>query len=220
MNKTMIIATAVAVGLAMATPAKAGRILLQMLGEADSIGNLNDANAVAGTDVTSDDVYDVTGFNIEPEEFLCLMMPLLDPSTKVQLGSGIDCLYFISGDILDGVVAVSFFNLPGGSIVNAGRTSLGLFAPGVGDNPVVPGNPESPPPLLMTGSIPNLEFDSIVAANGGFAGYTGTGRVSGAVFPGAGTGEFPNFWFNCMWELNVAPNPRSANGLGRGHNQN
>ena len=86
MNKTMIIATAVAVGLAMATPAKADRILLQMLGEADSIGNLNDANAVAGTDVTSDDVYDVTGFNIEPEEFLCLMMPLLDPSTKVQLG--------------------------------------------------------------------------------------------------------------------------------------
>jgi hypothetical protein len=218
MNKTLLIATAVTVGLAMTAPAKADRFMLQMLGEAEDIGNLNDANAEAGTSVTSDDVYDVTGLEIAPEAYTCQKMPLLDPATKLLLGSGIDCLHLIEG----GVAAVSFFVFHDGSLVNAGLTSLGGFTAGVGDNPVVPGDPSSPPPALMTGSIPNLTNDSIIAATGRFDGYVGTGRVSGAVFPGPllMSVEFPNFWFNCLWELNLQPNPGFANAAAKGNNRN
>jgi hypothetical protein len=218
MNKTLIIATAVTVGLAMTTPAKADRIMLQMLGEAEDIGNLLDANYEAGTDVTEADVFGVTDLRINPADYTCQMMPLLDPATKLRLGSGIDCLHLIDG----GVVAVSFFILHDGILVNAGLTSLGAFTAGLGDNPVVPGDPGSPPPLLMTGSIPNLTSDSIVAATGDFDGYVGTGRVSGAVFPGplAGDPDFPNFWFNCLWKLNLQPNPGFANAAAKGNNRN
>ena len=218
MNKAFLIAAAVTVGLAMTAPARADRIMLHMVGEAEDIGDLAAANATAGTNVTEDDVFGVTGEMIAPASYTCQQMPLLDPATKVQLGSGIDCLHLIEG----GVVAVSFFVLPGGSLVNAGLTSLGAFTPGVGDNPVVPGDPSSPPPFFMTGSIPDLTDDSIIAATGDFDGYVGTGRVSGAVFPGPvlGSAEFPNFWFNCLWELNLEPNPGFANAAAMGNNRN
>ena len=110
MNKSFLIATAVTVGVAITAPAKADRILLHMLGEAEDIGGLAAANAVAGTSVTEGDVFSVTGETIDPASYTCQLMPLLDPASKVQLGSGIDCLYLIQG----GVVAVSFFVLPGG----------------------------------------------------------------------------------------------------------
>ncbi len=214
MKTTLLIATAVTVGLAMTAPAKADRILLQMLGQATSIGNLDDASFIAEIDVDIADVNDVIDMNTSAADYACFEMPLLDPDTKVQLGTGIDCLFFLGPDPTDGVAAVSFFNLPGGSIVNAGLTSLGLFVGGVGDNPIVPGDPSSPNPVVMTGSIPNLTNDSIVAANGDFNGYVGTGRVSGAVAPG------DEFWFNCMWEINLQPNPGFANAAARGNNRN
>ena len=151
--------------MTLAAPAKADRILLQFLGEATDIGGLQDANDVAGTAVTEADVEQAID-EMLPADFLgCHELPLLDPATKVVLGTGIDCLWDITG----GVVAVSFFVLPGGSLVNAGLTSLGNFTPFVGDNPVVPGDSVSPPPILITGSIPNLTNDSIIAATGDFA---------------------------------------------------
>lgn len=218
MNKTLLFATAVTVGLAMTAPAKADRILLQMLGEAAFVGDLNAANAEAGTNVTEADVFGATGLTIDPTGFDCFRMPLLDPATKLHLGSGIDCLHLIGG----GVAAVSFFIFHDGSLANAGLTSLGAFTIDVGDNPVVPGDPASPSPLLMTGSIPNLTSDSIVAATGRFDGYVGTGRVSGAIFPGplANDPDFPNFWFNCLWEINLQPNPGFANAAAQGNNRN
>ena len=199
--------------MTLAAPAKADRILLQFLGEAPDIGGLQDANDVAGTAVTEADVEQAIG-EMLPEDSMdflgCHELPLLDPATKVVLGTGIDCLWDITG----GVVAVSFFVLPGGSLVNAGLTSLGNFTASVGDNPVVPGDSNSPPPILITGSIPNLTNDSIIAATGDFAGLVGTGRVSGAV---ANDG---NFWFNCLWELNLQPNPGFANAIAKSNNQN
>jgi len=215
MIKAIIAAAVISIVLPMVaiTPAKADRILLQFLGEATNIGDLQDANNVAGTTVTEADVEAATGEDlpVDPEAFLgCHQLPLLDPATKVVLGTGIDCLYGITG----GVVAVSFFVLPGGSLVNAGLTSLGSFTAGVGDNGVVPGDSNSPPPILITGSIPNLTNDSIIAATGDFAGLVGTGRVSGAV------GNDGNFWFNCLWELNLQPNPGFANAIARGNNRN
>ena len=87
------------------------------------------------------DILAAATMTAELEDFFCEKMPLLDPATKLRVGSGIDCLYLIPG----GVVAVSFFVLPGGSLVNAGLTSLGAFTLGIGDNPVIPGDPSSPP---------------------------------------------------------------------------
>jgi len=201
MNKIFLIATAMVTGMAMTAPAKADRLLLQMLGEASFIGGLEGANLAAGTNIDEDDVYDETGvvLPIDPADFLgCYQVPLLDMATKVELGYGIDCLYDVTG----GVAAVSFFILPGGSIVSAGLTSLGPFTPGVGDNPVVPGDGSSPPPVLITGSIPDLSTNTIVMGTGQFADAEGTGRVSGAVFPGPLV-DGSNFWFNCLWEFNI-----------------
>jgi hypothetical protein len=196
----------------MSTPAEADRLLVQMLGEAEDIGGLADANLVAGTDIDEADVLNETGVDLpaDPAAFLgCHQMPLLDMATKVQLGYGIDCLYAVAGG--NGVAAVSFFILPGGSIVNAGLTSLGVFTPGVGDGPVVPGDGGSPSPVLMTGSIPDLTVNSIVTGTGQFASSAGTGRVSGSVFPGPLV-DGSDFWFNCLWELNIERRGKSMGG--------
>jgi hypothetical protein len=205
MNKIFLIATTMVAGLAMTAPADADRLLLQMLGEAQNIGDLQAANLAAGTSFDEDDVFDETGVTLppEPEAFLgCHQMPLLDMATKLEMGSGIDCLYGIEG----GVAAVSFFILPGGSIVSAGLTSLGEFTPGVGDNPVVPGDSSSPNPVLITGSIPDLAVNTIVTGTGQFADTNGSGRVSGAVYGGS------EFWFNCLWELNIERSGKTKGG--------
>ncbi len=213
MTKAMMVAAVLTLGLAAAAPAKADRILLQFLGESANIGDLQDANTVAGTAVTEAEIEAAVGRALpaDPAAFLgCNDVPMVDPATKVLLGPGIDCLWGIDG----GVIAVSYFLLPGGTLVNAGLTSLGAFTPGVGDNPVVPGDASSPNPILITGSIPNLTNDSIIAATGDFEGHVGTARVSGAV---ANDG---NFWFNCMWELNLQTNPGFANAIAQGNNRN
>ncbi len=215
MTKAMMVAAVLTLGLAAAAPAKADRILLQFLGESINIGDLQDANSVAGTAVTEAEIEAAVGraLPVDPADFLgCNEVPMVDPATKVLLGPGIDCLWVIDGGV--GVIAVSYFVLPGGTLVNAGLTSLGEFTPGVGDNPVVPGDASSPNPILITGSIPNLTNDSIIAATGDFEGQVGTGRVSGAV---ANDG---NFWFNCLWELNLQPNPGFANAIAKRNNQN
>ena len=200
MNRMILLATAFAATVTLATPAKADRLLLQMLGEAQDIGGLEDANLLVGTNIDEDDVFEEAGIVLPPaNDFLgCHQVALVDMATKVQMGSGIDCLYGVTG----GVAAVSYFILPGGSFVSAGLTSLGTFTVGVGDNPVVPGDAGSPSPVLMTGSIPDLTSNTIVAGTGQFANAKGTGRVSGAVFPGPLV-DGSNFWFNCMWEFNL-----------------
>jgi hypothetical protein len=208
MNKVLLIATAMVVGLAMTAPAKADRKLLQFLGEATDIGDLVDANTEAGTDIDATDILNEAGVSLptEPGNFLgCHKVPLLDMKTKKQLGSGIDCLYGIEG----GVAAVSFFILPGGSLVSAGLTSLGEFTQGVGDNPVVPGDSNSPSPVFVTGSIPDLTMNTIVTGTGQFTHTKGTARVSGAVYPGDNDG---NFWFNCLWELNLERRGKTKGG--------
>lgn len=210
MNKVFLIATAMVVGLAMTAPAKADRKLLQFLGEAEHIGDLAAANAAAGTDIDELDVLNEAGVALpgNPAAFLgCHKVPLLDMKTKKELGSGIDCLYGITG----GVAAVSFFILPGGSIVSAGLTSLGPFTAGVGDNPVVPGDNTSPSPIFVTGSIPDLTMNSIVTGTGQFTDAEGTARVSGAVFPGPLV-DGSNFWFNCLWEVNVERRGKTKGG--------
>lgn len=210
MNKVFLIATAMVVGLAMTAPAKAERLLLQFLGEAESIGDLQAANSLAGTNINVDDVLNETGVElpVDPAAFLgCHKMPMVDMATKMELGSGIDCLYGVNG----GVAAVSFFILPGGSMVTAGLTSLGPFTSGVGDNPVVPGDSTSPSPVFVTGSIPDLTMNSIVTGTGQFADTRGSARVSGAVFPGPLAGG-TNFWFNCLWELNIERRGKTKGG--------
>jgi len=120
-------------------------------------------------------------------------------STKTQIGEGIDCLNFAFIDLAPtqiGLNVVSFFVLPGGTLVNQGTTSLGAFLDGFG-NGVIPVDDDggTVPVTHMTGSIPGAGADSIVLATGQFAGATGTARVSGAVNPN-GDG-LANPAFNC-----------------------
>lgn len=214
MKKIVMAATVIAAGMALAAPAKAEHLLLQMLGESELLPNgLDDANDIAGTDVSEDDIE--AQLQTDLGAFIgCFAVPLLDPATKVELGTGIDCLYT---DLVETavVLAVSFFEMPGGSLVNAGRTSLGGFTAGFGDGPV--DGVDGPPVTHMTGSVPGphevAENRSIIAGTGQFDGVVGTARVSGAV------ALLEPIWFNCLWDLDLWMTPGTDNAAKRSGNR-
>ena len=121
MKKAMMVAAVLTLSLAAAAPAKADRILLQFLGESINIGDLQDANSVAGTAVTVAEIEAAVGRALLPEDFLgCNEVPMVDPATKVLLGPGIDCLWAIDG----GVIGVSYFVLPGGTLVKGVKNAI------------------------------------------------------------------------------------------------
>jgi hypothetical protein len=204
--------------------ANAEILLLQMLGESQVIGDLNDAeniyetgidfaeleSTLGRTDVAIVEVLTGTGDGDSEnigEEFVCFELSLVDPETGIYLGNGVDCLRpengTLPGDDNFQVTAVSILALEGGSIVNVGRTSVASFAAGFGDGPV--DNQDGPPATHITGSIPGpheaAENRSIIAGTGVFEGVVGTGRVSGAV------ALDESVWFNCMWVLDLWTNP-------------
>jgi hypothetical protein len=133
------------------------------------------------------------------DNFLCFEMPLLDPSTKVQVGTGIDCLDFgtdAPGDDQATVIAYSFFSTPGGTLLNRGLTSVRAFVPGVGDGGEDEGMTRRR--THMTGSIPDPNAaPSLVGGTKRFKNKVGSARVSGAVdLDGPGLPLF-----DCMWVI-------------------
>lgn len=129
--------------------------------------------------------------DLDPAEFTCFKMPLVDPESKLTLGKGTDCLKFdqITPKPALAVDAVSFFIFPQGKIVAKGRTSLQPFVPGFG-------NGGTPPRTHITGSIPS---EPNLRGTRAFRRIKGTARVSGAVAL-EGT-ENGNPFFDCLWVL-------------------
>lgn len=128
------------------------------------------------------------------DSFACFETAMVDAKTKLELGTGVDCLKDeITLPNQTGVEAVSFFHFPGGTLVNQGKTSIVQFIDGYGNG----GTPER---THVTGSIPTGE-NSIISGTKRFKHATGTGRVSGAVALAGTDNGWP--FFDCMWELNL-----------------
>lgn len=195
MKRVLMILAALTLGAFLSVPAKAERLLLQMIGPSTDAGNLADMDAEQGTNLLGPG-----GLGVDPTEFACFRMKLVNPQTKIEIGEGVDCLRFDNTDnfpIQVGVTAVSFFIMPGGTLVNMGATSLGLFLPGFGDGNVG-GDGGGVQVTHMTGSIPGANPDSIVGGTGRFAKASGFARVSGAV---NAVLALPHF--NCMWDVKL-----------------
>lgn len=184
--------TLASIGSFLASPASAERLVLQMLGESTLEGNLADIDATEGTDLLGPG-----GLKVDPDDFACFRMPLIDPESGTALGTGVDCLRFdddSNAPTQIGVTAISFFSMPGGTLVNMGKTSLGAFIPGFGDGRVN-GDGTGPKVTHMTGSIPGPSKNSLIGGTGEFADAKGFARVSGAV-----NAEGTPF-FNCLWRV-------------------
>lgn len=159
-------------------------LVLQMLGEGTKVGTLADVAKRTGVDLSNKNL----GFALT--EFECHEMPLIDPTTKMTLGKGVDCLAGVTPDGHGGMTltAVSVFILPGGVIMSTGKASLPAFINGVGS-----GDGHR---THVTGGIPMT--DNIVAATGDFANMTGRGRVSGMIRAGG-----PNMVFDCLFVIDL-----------------
>lgn len=159
-------------------------LVLQMLGEGTKVGTLADVAKRVGVDLSKQKL----GFALT--EFECHEMPLIDPTTKMTLGKGIDCLAGIETDSSGGMTltAVSVFMLPGGIIMSTGKASAPVFINGVGSGDGFRTH--------VTGGIPMT--DNIIVATGDFANMTGKSRVSGMLRAG---GE--NLVFDCLFVIDL-----------------
>lgn len=198
MKKTIVALCALALVSGITVPAHAGKLVLKMLGASTHIGDL------AAVDAAEQTGLNFAQLGVDPADFACFKMPLLNPSSDTQIGHGVDCLRFddLSQEPTQiGLTAVSFFIMPGGVLVNMGATSLGAFLPGFGNGDIDIGG-DVVPVTHATGSIPSVGAKSIVGGTGEFAGAKGVARVSGAVSVIPATPAF-----NCMWEVefNVPP---------------
>jgi hypothetical protein len=185
-NILSIVTVGLGVGL-LSTTASAGptnSLVLQMIGEGTQVGNLADVSKQAGVDLSQQDL----GFALT--DFACHEMPLIDPSTKMQLGKGIDCLAGITSDDNGGMTltGVSVFMLPGGTIMSIGQTSVPAFINGWGSGEGARSH--------VTGGFPTT--DNIIATTGEFEGMGGKARVSGMVRAG---GE--KMMFDCLFVIDL-----------------
>ena len=174
---------------------------------------LNFAGGAGGTAALSDAANDemdkfVGEIGVDPRKsFLpgCFELPMVDPSTGVSVGLGIDCLDVVEGTPPGalGVEAYTFFILPGGTFVTHGFTSASPFTPTYGDGDELFSH--------VTGSIPGpVGGDSIVAGDRAFADVTGTARISGAVDLLGLHGSPDDIYFDCLFVVDLERSRRPA----------
>lgn len=189
MKRLVLLGAALVAGLFFAGAARAEggmTLVLQMFGEGTTIGTLDQVAAEQGIDLGNRDL----GFAYS--EFQCHTMPLIDPATKLQLGSGIDCLANIQEDGNGGLTltAVSFFVLPSGTLVSAGQTTLAAFINNFGD-----GSGGDNARTHISGAVPSGY--NIIAGTGQFAGMKGKVRLSGTMNIG------DSLFFDCIFVLDL-----------------
>lgn len=160
----------------------------------------------------------VADTGVDIEGFGCFELPIYDLETGHKQGVGVDCLnvFDTAGDGEGSglqIEAMTFFFLPQGVIVNHGCTSVRPIFAGVGDAGAT----------HITGSIPAGEFGGapgepqpgvcedaggIILTTGGFAGFGGEVRLSGAVnLSNVGAGEIT---FSCLFLLDLEPPGRRS----------
>ncbi len=196
-NHKSIIALAIVL---MSSQANAAEVV-QFLGQ--SVGTTMDA-VLTPTQISD------TGIT-NPDDYACFQMDMLDPASGNVIGFGVDCLIFrdVPGRVVTGkglasgkafenlagdvaVEAVSIFDFGGGDvIVTAGTTSVRPLLDGFGDG-------GAPARTHVSGSIPNPSANSVLLAEGVFAGRQGAARVSGALSVGSS-----GLFFDCLWILDL-----------------
>lgn len=189
MKRLALLGAALVTGLFFAGAARAEggmTLVLQMLGEGTAIGTLDQVAAQQGIDLGNRDL------GRAYSEFQCHTMPLIDPATKLRMGSGIDCLGGIEKDGNGGLTltAVSFFVLPSGTLASAGQTSLPAFINGFGD---ASGSDNAR--THVTGAVPGGY--NIIGGTGQFADMKGMVRLSGTMRIGE------TLFFDCIFVLDL-----------------
>jgi hypothetical protein len=216
MKSLKVVSLLCAVFMLAVVQAQAETLTPQMLGVANLPGtgsNLCQIDAREGTNINFnalDGQLPPLGATFPPGDdcagFICFEIPLVNPGNGTLLGSGVDCLRFEDGTAPGPesfkVAAVSFFVMPGGTLVTAGRTSVLALSDGWGNGGV-------PQKTHATGSIPTPGAHSVIAGTGEFAGAQGMARVSGAVGIGAEVS------FDCLWHIELFGNP----GESRSHSE-
>jgi len=170
--------------------------VLQFLGQ--SVG-------VQMNEVLTGDQIDALGVN--PSEYACFQMPMLNPSTGDLIGMGTDCLVFnaipgrnvsekglqngrafegLAGDVaVDALSVFSFGN--GDVVVTSGTTSVRPLLEGFGDGGI-------PKRTHITGSIPTPGENGYLLSTGTRTGRDGNVRVSGSL-----TVDDNGIFFDCLW---------------------
>jgi hypothetical protein len=170
--------------------------VLQFLGQSSPVA----MNTVL-TDVQID------GLGVNPDDYACFQMLMLDPSTGNRMGLGTDCLIFnaipgrvvsakglqkgkafesLAGDVA--VDALSVFSFQNGDIVvTSGTTSVRPLLDGFGDG----GTPQR---THITGSIPTPGENGFLLSTGTRVGRHGNVRVSGSLTVGDN-----GIFFDCLW---------------------
>jgi nicotinamidase-related amidase len=167
--------------------------LVKFDGKAVAIGGLEEANALAGVNVTIEDAFGEEMAAQLGDFAGCHSVRMVDFASEKRVGTGIDCLWSIDG----GLAAISYYITGMGAIVNSGLTSAAPFIDGAGNGPVL-GDPSSPSAAVMTGSFPNaVDEHTLVKCTGIYEGFNGNIRLSGAATPGE------PFYFNCIWDMSL-----------------
>ena len=178
------------------------RMALQFKGQSTHLGTLSDVTKKYGITLTPELAFgqNLTSSFADDNHLGCFESEMLDPEYGIRLGRGIDCLWTIDG----GVAAVAFFDFGDdcGLLVHAGTTSLGSFAPGVGNGPIIKDGPlvDTISGAAYSDGVPTILSD---VSTGAFAGITGKVRISGAL--NMGDGETP--FFNCIMEIELDSSP-------------
>ena len=189
MKKLALFGAALVAGLFISGAARAEggmTLVVQMFGQGTTVGTLDQVAAEQGIDLGNRDL----GFAYS--EFQCHTMPLIDPATKLRLGSGIDCLANIQEDGNGGLTltAVSFFVLPSGTLASTGQTSLAAFINNFGD-----ASGSDSARTHISGAVPSGY--NIIGATGQFAGMKGKARLSGTMRIG------DTLFFDCIFVLDL-----------------
>lgn len=164
-------------------------------GEGNGAGNRWVFNLIGSDDMYVGMVPDIDGDGVEDEAF-CFDVDLVNGKNRQVIGSATDCLSNVEGGAQGGLMLVgtTFFNLPQGTLVTRGLTSV---------QPVnqVTVTPDGFPITHITGA--SGDSNAVLSGSGVFEGREGTVRLSGMVnlseFTGAGTPIF----FDCLFIVDL-----------------
>lgn len=206
MPKSKIFALFVSVAFCCfaAATSYAQTLTVQFLGPSQIVGTAADVDLREGTNIS------FGALGVDGTDFICFEVPMVDTSTDVGIGSGVDCLRFDDANGMNvtentlTVAVFTFFIFPGGTVVHFGATTIQPFVSGFGDG-FIGGNPDNHQVTHLTGAIPS-GADSIMAVTGRFSRRSGHARVSGAVSvtpldPENNIGPS----FDCLWEVTLDP---------------
>lgn len=140
----------------------------------------------------TDDTPEVRTF--DGVDYVCYDVDLVNPTTGRRIGDAADCLEFpasvapIGDDGGFGINNLTFFDLPGGTVVSLSRTTI---------QPVE--SPAAGVATHITGEVDGS--DNIVPGlgTGRFHGATGSTRLNGTVDMSA----FPTITFSCLFVISI-----------------